>query len=267
MASNARRNNDQSLVEELRLNEMEDSNELEIDLVALMYRLLEKAKWIVAAALLGTILAGVVTANFVTPMYESTSKLYVVNSSNATIDLAALQIGDKLAADYVQVFNNWEVHDKVIEALNLDYTYGEIQDMLSISTPSNTRIIEITVTSSSPQEARDIAMAYAEVACAFIVARMETESPSIFENPRVPLLPSSPSMLRNLIIGFMLGAVVAAAIVVIQFIVDDRVRNADTLQKQLGLPTLGMMPIQEGERAKGKNNARKNTSGKVDSKA
>lgn len=263
MPSNARNTNDQGFSEELRLNDNNDGNELEIDLVALMYRLLEKAKWIIAAALVGTILAGVVTANFITPMYESTSKLYVVNSSNATIDLAALQIGDKLAADYVQVFKNWEVHDKVIAALGLDYTYGEIQDMLTITTPSSTRIIEITATSSDPQEARDIAMAYAEVACAFIVARMETESPSIFENPRVPLLPSSPSMIRNLIIGFLLGAIVAAAVIVIQFIVDDRIRSTDTLQKQLGLPTLGMMPIQEGDRPKG----RKNTNGKVESKA
>lgn len=260
MASGVRNVNE---LEDTRLIEKDDNNELEIDLVALMYRLLEKAKWIIAAALVGTILAGVITANLITPMYESTSKLYVVNSSNAAIDLAALQIGDKLAADYVQVFNNWEVHDKVISALGLNYTYQEIQNMLTITTPSSTRIIEITATSSDPQEARDIAMAYAEVACAFIVARMQTESPSIFENPRVPVLPSSPSMARNLVIGFMLGAIIAAAVIVIQFIVDDRVRSTDTLQKQLGLPTLGMMPIQEGDRAKG----RKNTNGKVESKA
>ena len=31
-----------------------------------------------------------------------------------------------------------------------------------------------------------------------------------------------------------------------QFVSDDRVRNAEILQKRLGLATLGMMPVQDG---------------------
>lgn len=246
MASAGNNARTQELREE-HLLAVEQKDEMEIDLVALMYRLLEKVKWLIAAALVGAIAAGVFTHYFITPTYKATAKLYVLESGNTAINLNDLNIGEKLAADYVQVFNNWHVHEMVIKSLNLPYSYSQIQKMLSISIPSSTRIIQITVSSHSAQEARDIAMAYAQFAPSFIEAKMQTSRPTIFEEARVPTVPSDPSLMRNVILGFMLGGVLAAAIVVLQFIMDDRICSAEMLQKQLNLPTLGMMPIQEDD--------------------
>lgn len=225
----------------------ENNDELEIDLLALFFHLVEKAKWIIASALLATLLAGLITMFFIAPEYEATAKLYVKEAKDQVVDVSSLTTSDKLAADYVQVFRNWHVHEKVISTLNLPYSYVEIQRMLTISIPTGTRIIEITVTSDSAQEARDIAMAYAQIAPAFIEAKMETSRPNIFEEARVPTSPSSPNMMTNLIVGFILGAVVATVVFVVQFVADDRVRTAEMLEKRLGLATLGMMPIQESD--------------------
>ena len=209
-------------------------------------------KWIIAAALIGMIAAGVFTKFCVTPTYEATAKLYVQEAQGKVVDLSAINLSDKLTADYVQVFKNWHVHESVIRNLDLPYSYRQIERMLTINTPENTRIIEITVTSTDPNEAYDIAMAYAKVAPAFIEAKMETSRPNIFEEPRVPSRPSSPNMTLNVFIGTFLGAVAAVAVIFIQFVSDDRVRNAEMLQKRLGLATLGMMPIQETDKVIGK---------------
>ena len=224
----------------------DDNAELEIDLVELMYRLIEKAKWIIAAALIGMVISGVYTKFFVTPTYEATSKLYVQERKDKMVDLSSLNLATQLAADYVQVFNNWHVHESVIRSLDLPYTYRQIQRMLTINIPDDTRIIEITVTSADPQEAYDIAMAYAQVAPAFIEAKMETSRPNIFEEARIPTKPASPNTMLNVAIGTFLGAAAAVAVIFVQFVSDDRVRNAEILQKRLGLATLGMMPIQDG---------------------
>lgn len=56
--------------------ESEDREHLEIDLVALFYRLVEKAKYVAAAAIAGALIAGVITMYFTTPQYTATSKLY-----------------------------------------------------------------------------------------------------------------------------------------------------------------------------------------------
>lgn len=224
----------------------DDNAELEIDLVELMYRMIEKIKWIIGAALLGMVISGVFTKFFVTPVYEATAKLYVQEAKDKVVDLSAINLSTQLAADYVQVFNNWHVHHAVITELGLPYSYRGIQRMLTINTPEKTRIIEITVTSTDPQEAYDIAMAYAKHAPIFIEARMETSRPNIFEEPRVPTRPSAPNMTINVFIGTFLGAAIAVAVIFVQFVSDDRVRNAEMLQKRLGLATLGMMPLQDG---------------------
>ena len=236
----------------------EDNGELEIDLVELMYRMLEKIKWIIAFALVGMIVAGLYTKFCVTPMYEAKTKLYVQETKNNVVDLSSINLADKLTADYMQVFNIWHVHEMVITSLDLPYSYRSIQRMISVDILENSRILELTVTSADPREAYNIAMAYAQIAPAFIEAKMETSRPNIFEEARIPTKPSSPNMTINVLLGTFLGAAIAIAIIFVQFVSDDRVRNAEMLQKRLGLATLGMVPVQENA----ENDVKRNGKGK-----
>lgn len=223
----------------------QQEDEIQIDLVELFYRLLEKLAWIVAASLAGAILAFCVTYFLITPQYTATTKLYVLNTSDSAINLSDLQIGTYLAADYQEVFNNWHVHERVIQRLNLPYTYKEISDMLEISNPSDTRVLYISVTSPDPQEAKQIADTYANVAQEFIATTMETEEPNLFEEALLPTIPSSPSLVKNVLIGFLLGLFGACGLITVWFIVDDRIRTSEDLERYLGLTTLGAMPLQE----------------------
>ncbi len=238
-----------------------DNEELEIDLVELMYRMIEKIKWIILAAVIGMVVSGVYTKFCVTPMYESTTKLYVQEAKDKIVDLSAINLSDKLAADYLQVFNNWHVHDAVIKALDLPYSYRAIQRMLSIDILDDTRIIAITVTSSDPTEAYNIARAYAAYAPIFIVEKMLTSSPTVFEEARIPTKPSSPNTMLNVFLGTFMGVAIAVAIIFVQFVSDDRIRNAEMLQKRLGLATLGMMPVQEASVSHHSNHTKRNGKG------
>ena len=217
---------------------------VEIDLVELLLKYLEKWYWIILSGVLVAALMGVSTFRFVTPTYQSTSKLYVVSSKNSAINLSDLQIGNYMAKDYQQVFTNWHVHERVIAELNLPYTYSELNKMVSVNNPSDTRILYITVTSPNPQEAKAMADKYAKVACEFIAVKMDQEQPNVFEEARVPTTPSSPNKTRNLLIGFILGAMIAIAIITIQFISDDRVRTPEDVEKVVHLPTLGVVTEQ-----------------------
>ena len=221
-----------------------DGGEDEIDLVELMYRLLEKWKIIVLACILGALIAGAYTIFFVTPMYTATSKLYVVNAKDSAINLSDLQIGNYLASDYTEVFSNWHVHEMVLQRLGLDYTYTELSSMVSVSNPKDTRILYITVTSTDPQEAKDMADTYAQVAREFIAAKMDTKQPNIFEEALLPSRPASPNKTKNVLIGFVLGFVLCCGVIVVQFLTDDRLRSADDIEKYVQLPTLGVMPKQ-----------------------
>lgn len=226
------------------VGQSEESVDGEIDLVELLYRLIEKWKIIVLACLCGALIAAVCTFYFITPMYTATSKLYVVNAKDSAINLSDLQIGNYLASDYMEVFSNWHVHEMVLQRLGLDYTYSQLAEMVSVENPKDTRILYVNVASDDPQEAKDMADTYAQVAREFIAVKMDTEQPNIFEEALLPSRPSSPNKSRNIIMGFMIGLILSCSVTIAQFLMDDRLRSADDIEKYVQLPTLGVMPKQ-----------------------
>ncbi len=222
--------------------------EMEIDLVELLNKILDHWVMVVACALAGAMIMGIYSFLIATPKYESTAKLYVVNSKDSAINLSDLQIGNYLAQDYQEVFFNWHVQDRVLEELGLRYTYSQMRDMVRVTNPSNTRILYITVTSENPQEAKDIASTFARVACEFIAVKMDQAQPNIFEEARYPTAPSSPNKSRNILLGLLVGAVLAIGIVTVNFLMDDKIRTPEDIEKLLDLPTLGVVTEQESFR-------------------
>jgi len=223
-------------------NGMDDSNEISIDLMELFFCLVEKAKQIIAGALVGMILFGAYSFLLATPMYEATCRIYVLSASDSAINLSDLQIGAALTADYQEVFTTWEVHEQVLQNLKLDYTYQELEDMLMITNPSDTRILAITVTSDDPVEAAAMANEYAAVASRYISDTMVTDEPTVLSEALVPIEPVSPRKLFNTAIGFILGAFVMVAIYAVQFILDDKIKTAEDIRKYVGMPTLAVVP-------------------------
>jgi len=218
----------------------------EIDLVALFYRFLEKIHWIILAALLGAVIAGLIAYFMITPIYQATAKIYVVGS-DTTISLSDLQIGSSLAADYGEVFKNWHVHELVNRRLDRNYSYSQLSNMISVTNPTGTHVLYVTVKSPSPQEAKLLADTYAQVAREFIAAKMDMREPNIFEEAKLPTSPVSPQKTRDILIGFLIGALLAMAVVTINFLTDDRVMSGEDITKNTGLPVLGLIPLQEAE--------------------
>ena len=225
-----------------------DDDTMEIDLLALFFRFLEKIPWIILAALAGAAIAFVIVRFMVTPIYQATAKIYIVGS-DTTISLSDLQIGSNLAADYREVFKNWHVHELVDKRLNLDYSYSKLSGMLTVTNPSNTHVLYVSIKSPDPQEAKLLADTYAQVAREFIAGRMDMREPNVFEEARLPTSPVSPNKARDIIIGFLLGALLAMAVITIRFLSDDRICTSEDIAKVGNLPTLGMIPLQ-GEEAR-----------------
>ena len=216
----------------------------EIDLGALFYRFLEKMHWIVLMALIGAAIAGVLVFKVIKPIYQATAKIYIVGS-DTTISLSDLQIGSNLAADYQEVFKNWHVHELVDKRLSLEYSYSELSKMVTVTNPSSTHVLYVNVKSPDPAEAKLMADTYAQVAREFIAAKMDMREPNVFEEARTPTAPVTPQKTRDIIIGFLLGALLAMAIVTIKFFGDDRICTTEDVAKVGNLPTLGLIPLQD----------------------
>ena len=225
--------------------DVQPAEESTIDLVELMYRLLGRWKLIVSLAVVVALLMGLYTVFFVTPMYEATSTIYVLSRSDSAINMADLQIGTALTNDYIKIFKMWEVHEKVISNLNLPYSYTQMRSSLSVTNDSNTRMLDITFTSPSPEEAAAVANEYAKVASEYIADNMSTDKPNIMSVALIPSNPVSPNKTRNVLLGFILGFVIGCAFVTIQMVVDDKYKTVEDIRKYTGLATLAVVPIED----------------------
>jgi capsular exopolysaccharide synthesis family protein len=73
-------------------------------------------------------------------------------------------------------------------------------------------------------------------------ANLESQNVTWLDRALVPVEPSSPDVLLNLLMSFLLGAALATGIAVLRETFDDRVRTADEMERKLNLPALGRTP-------------------------
>ena len=74
------------------------------------------------------------------------------------------------------------------------------------------------------------------------VAGVSLSNVSIIDDAEVPKVPSSPSLLKNLLLGLILGLGPAALIVFFKDQFDDAIRVPEDIETKLGLPLLGVIP-------------------------
>lgn len=212
-----------------------------IDLVELFYFLISKLRLILLGTLIGAVLLGFYATVLVTPVYSATSKLYIIGNAGTSI-LSDLQIGTALTMDYQEVFKTWEVHQMVNEELGTKYSYSELQNMISVSNPTDTHILSITVKNTDSTLAADIANAYITAAKRFITQTMSTDEPNTFSIALVPGSASGIGVTGYIIRGMLLGSVLAGGVLVLVFVLDNRPKSPEDITSSANIPTLAVIP-------------------------
>ena len=227
------------------MNKQDDLEE--IDLLEIFFAIRKRIWIILAAGLLFAILTGIFTHFFVKEVYSSNSKLYILTRSTSITSLADIQVGTSLTKDYIQLAQSRPVVEEVIANLKLNRTYEQLLKQMTFTNPSDTRILVITAEDPDPVLAKDIVDEFAHVASSSISTIMKTDEPSIVELGYIKDKPVSPNLLQNVLIGFLLGVFLSAGVVVVLYLLDDTVKTSDDIEKYLGLNTLTVIPVLEGE--------------------
>ena len=219
----------------------------ELDLLDVVAAILEHWKILVVVTILSAAAFYGVSRYVMTPIYESSAELYVLTKSTSITSLADLQMGTNLTNDYVEVVTGRPVLDKVIENLKLDATAKQLADKVTLTNPTNSRILVITVRDTNPKMAKTIADEIAVVAAQFIEEKMDQDQPTIIQKGYTDGEPVSPSIGKNTAVGGILGALVVVAIVVFRMIVNDTIMTPEDMEKKVGLNVLGSIPLEDAE--------------------
>lgn len=226
----------------------------EIDLLLLFNALRKHILVIIAAALIFALGAGIVVQFFITPLYTSTTSTYIVSASGGALgdilQTADLAIANNIAPDYTAIIKSRTILEAVIEQMGLSYSYGQLSENISVTNPSNTHIIKITVTDPDPYLARDIANTLTHYSVERLSEIMGTSVPNVYDEAIAAARPSSPRLTRTVVIAFALGAVLAAGVIVIIAIMDTTVKTPEDIENRCGMVTLTKVYYEGGKRRK-----------------
>ena len=219
---------------------------------------------ILLVAIMAGAIAGVYNKYFVTPMYQSTSKLYILSSSTSITSFADIQIGDSLTQDYMELIYSRPLVEEVIQAQRLDETYETLIKKVSAKNPSDTRILAITVTYDEPHTAKAIVDCFAEVSRKSISNIMSADEPNIVEYGHVNTNKVSPNVKKNCLIAAAIAAILLMAIYIILYLLNDTIRSEEDIEKYVSLTVLSSIPYLEPEETKSskKNKKRIRSGGK-----
>ncbi len=239
-----------------------NDDEIEIDLKAILLEW-KKRWWMIAAAVAaGGLFAFLLSKTILSPVYTSTSMMYVLSKETTITSLADLQIGTQLTQDYKVLVTSRPVLEEVIDNLGLDMSYENLKEAVSIDNPSDTRIMTVTVENGDPVMAKTIVDEIARTASGYIASIMEMVPPKIVEEGQVARFQSSPSVKKNALMGAAAGGVLVCGILTLLVVLNDTVRTEEDVERYLGLSTLAQVPEREKKGRSEVHNGGKRTRGK-----
>ena len=222
------------------------NDEVEIDIGHILSILWEKILVIIATGIIVGLAGFLVSKFLITPKYESETKLYVLNRANdSATTLSDVQLSTQLTKDYQILVTSAPVMNRVIKELGLNMKASELASTISVDTPSDTRVLQITVTSDDPKRAKDIADKVAQVSSKKICDIMKIEQVNVIEEGSLSEEPAVDTVQKWTLIGLALGIVLSCAVIIIRSMLDDTVKTTEDVEKYFDLSTLAVIPISE----------------------
>lgn len=233
----------------------------ELDIQALFFVLLRKVKWILGITLVGALLLGAYSQFMMPDTYRSKFQMYVSNYTNAEdavgTSSSSILASQAMVQEYIVVLQNDLVMDKVsanLRARGYMMTNKEISDLMSLSSEGETAMLNVEVTTTDPKLSRAICHAIADEAPALLQEVMKIGSITVMAPARTGEK-VGPAVLRNTVLGGLVGFVLSCAVVILLHLMDNTVTDEKNLKKRIDVVVLGTVPSFQQKSKGGRNRA------------
>ena len=232
--------------DEIYVNEQtEESSTVTINLRDIAQVVWSKILWIALAVVVCVGGAFVFTKLTEKPQYRSNVTLFFVcdNQNPAT----AIAVATYQAEDYAEMATTQDVLRKVIDNLGLDMDHKFLASKLSVSYGAESRIINISVTDLYPNRAQSILDEVCRVTKELSVDRSGAASTISVYGSSSEAERIGSALTKNMLLAFLVGVVGSVGVILAIYLLDDKVKTPDTVQRVLGVSTLGMIPYQRAK--------------------
>jgi succinoglycan biosynthesis transport protein ExoP len=226
--------------------------------IRILLSFLRRRGWIILAGVMASGLTTFFIARGLTPVYQTTASILVINQVPAAsppavaptpvgpptpAQLNDILISERLMKTYVELVARPVVLEAASQRLNGVYSAQQLAEKVSVSNaPIDTQILKISVRDNDPTLAAAVANAVAQ---SFIDENLrEIGRPgtlSISQSATVPNNPVEPRVGLYTAVAVVLGAVVAIVFARGVEYLDDTIKTPDDVASLLDVPTLGVI--------------------------
>ncbi len=188
----------------------------------------------------------------VEPTYVASGTLYITGdidsvsgSLKQTTNLSDLMLSQELAKTYGQILSSNTFFKDVAKTSNMNFSYGYIQSLTTITNIEETGILRVSVRHAEPEVAYELTNTILNLAPSEIERIVVGGNATVIDSAELPKVPSSPNVARNTLIGAFLGFVLAVLGVFLIDLFDNTIKSPEDLAVDDEVPILGMIPTIE----------------------
>lgn len=206
------------------------NDEMEIDLIELLKDIIKNRMFIVKISLLcGVVVFGV--SKFILP------KSYISNT-----DITIIPAGTSL--DYTSYLTGSKVLNGVSN--RIDFEMAALAESIEVTRDSNnTYNYNIKATTNNPKLSYRIVKNVVNEFKKSMISELNLSSVTTMNEPQINTTPVSPNVKKNTLIGTFIGLVISVGIVVLRFLFDKHLRNAEEAEMFLGVDVLAEIPLKK----------------------
>ena len=216
------------------------------------FGIVKKRFWIIALiTTIAIVVSGAISFFVLTPVYEAKSTLIVNTEKNEETEMITgdqFSVSQKLTVTYGEIIKSRSVLEAVIKNLNLDDSYEDLVNNITVSPVKDTQIISISVQDTNKEKARDIANEIPKVFKKEAKRITKANDIQVIDKAILPQSPIKPNKMMNMAIAAVLGAMIGLFVVFLIEYLDNKLKTPQDIEKYLGLSVLGVVPNEKLER-------------------
>ncbi len=223
----------------------------ELDLKELLLVFWEKKVEIILIIAIFATIGVAYSLIFLTPTYKASTTLLLATNAplgteGTSITTTDMTLNSKLVSTYSElVKSSNKIIRTVISNLNLNISEDELKDSISVTSKTNTEVIEITVKNENPTLSAKIANEMAKVFIGDVKEYYGIENVHIVDEAEVPQNPSNINPTKDVAMFIFVGVAISVVYVIIASMLDTKIKSEGDIEKITGCRVLVTLPLYE----------------------
>ena len=211
-----------------------------VDLSKILQIIRKNIRLLIILPIICLLISAIVTFFFLDAKYQASTQV-LVNQKESDSQMMAQEVQSniQLVNTYSEIVKSPRIIDKVSKKLDRAYSTSELSSMVSVSNQAESQLLNIAVDSKSRNDSEKIANTIAQVFSEEVPDIMNVDNVSILSEADNTAKQVAPKTLINLVIGLLIGLVLASLIIFIKEMLDKRIKSEADVTNELNIPVLG----------------------------